>query len=111
MISNRAVPRRRRISKKRGQTKSMQEWEWLHYMWVSLFCPSSCHLIQTLPNNISSNRTFPFMLSIPIEAIQKQGDIKTVIDRLADKFISKKGELIASEKAEKGKNLLGLMSE
>jgi hypothetical protein len=34
-----------------------------------------------------------------------------VIDRLSNKLINKNGELIGSEKADKAKNLLGLMSE
>ncbi|KJA16707.1 hypothetical protein HYPSUDRAFT_47076 [Hypholoma sublateritium FD-334 SS-4] len=54
-------------------------------------------------------RTFPFILSIPVEAIQKQGDIKNVINRLANKFISEKGELVENEKTEKAKNLLAIM--
>lgn len=53
-------------------------------------------------------RTFPFLLSIPSEAIGKQGAINAVLQRLANKIISEKGEII---KSEKGKTLLGLMSE
>ena len=34
-----------------------------------------------------------------------------MIDRLSNKLINKSGELIGSEKADKAKNLLGLMSE
>ncbi|KAK7043905.1 hypothetical protein VNI00_008071 [Paramarasmius palmivorus] len=48
-------------------------------------------------------RTFPFLLSVPVDAIQKQGDIKMVINRLAEKFLAKGADI------EKGRNLLSIM--
>ena len=53
-------------------------------------------------------RTFPFLISIPSEAIKKKGAIKAVLQRLENKMIREKGKII---KSEKGKTLLGLMSE
>ncbi|ESK84361.1 cytochrome p450 [Moniliophthora roreri MCA 2997] len=48
-------------------------------------------------------RTFPFLLYIPVDAIQKQGDIKMVINRLAEMFLKRGADV------EKGRNLLSLM--
>uniref|UniRef100_A0A0W0FI52 Putative cytochrome P450 n=1 Tax=Moniliophthora roreri TaxID=221103 RepID=A0A0W0FI52_MONRR len=48
-------------------------------------------------------QTFPFLLYIPIDAIQKQGDIKMVINCLAEMFLKMGADV------EKGWNLLSLM--